>query len=780
MNRKPRFKPYRAPAGGWGSVNSLREILMREGIPASGALALTQQNKPDGFQCVSCAWSKPANPLAFEYCENGAKATVWEQTTARVTPEFFARHTLAELRSWPDHDLEEAGRLTHPMRYDRASDTYVPVEWEEAFSEIGHELRALSPDQVTFYASGRASLEASYMYSLLARMYGTNNLPDSSNMCHETTSVALPESIGVPVGTTTLEDFAATGCMFFFGQNVGSNSPRMLHQLQAASRRGVPIISFNPLRERGLERFANPQSPRQMLTGESTRISSQYHQVRAGGDLAAITGICKALFALDDEAQKAGTERVLDTRFIAEHTHGFEEFSTFVRDQDWSRIEEEAGLTRIALEAAAAVYARSGPTIGVYGMGLTQHRAGVQTVQNLVNLLLLRGNIGRVGAGICPVRGHSNVQGQRTVGITEKPSLVPLDRIEAQFGFAPPREAGLNTVEACEAIIAGRMRGFVSLGGNFIRAVPDRTRMEPAWLRLRLSVQISTKLNRSHLIPGEVTYILPCRGRTEIDIQATGPQAVSIEDTSSCIHGSRGMRDPASPYLLSEHAIIAGIARHTLPTNPKLDWEAWVADYGLIRDAIAETYPEDFHDFNDRMWKPGGFHRNLAARERVWKTKTGKANFVTPKGLGEEGGMAADGESAFRLITLRSNDQFNTTIYGYNDRFRGVDGTRMVVFVNRNDMDRLSLQEGQQVTLQTVAGDGVDRTMGGFRVTPYNIPEGCLGAYYPEANALLPIWHYAAGSKTPAAKSIPVRLLAHVAAGQAGITEHPDRAKVMA
>ena len=758
-DREVTIKPYEAPAGGWGSAKSLGNILAREGIPASGTLALSQQNKTDGFQCVSCAWSKPAHPLPFEFCENGAKATAWEITTARTTPEFFAAHTVTELRGWEDYNLEQEGRLTHPMRYDPVTDKYVTVSWDDAFREIGAELRAMEPDRVTFYASGRASLEASYMYGLFARMYGTNNLPDSSNMCHESTSVALAASIGVPVGTTTLEDFDHADCYFFFGQNVGSNSPRMLHQLQSAAKKHAPIISFNPLRERGLERFTNPQSVKEMLTGETTRVSSQYHQVKTGGDIAAISGLCKALLEMDDAAKQEGRPAVLDWEFIEGQTHGFDAFAKYIRSQSWAKLVRCSGLSQNALESAAAVYARCNAVIGIYGMGLTQHRAGVQAVQMVVNFLLMRGNIGKIGSGVCPVRGHSNVQGQRTVGISEKPELVPLDKIAEQYGFEPPRHTGLNTVEACEKIIEGEMRGFISLGGNFIRAVPDRDRMEPAWASLRLSVQIATKLNRSHLVPGEVTYLLPCKGRIEIDEQATGRQAVAIEDTSACIHGSRGMRDPASPELQSEPAIIAGIAKQTLKPNPKVDWDAWVGDYALVRDAIAETYPEQFHDFNKRLFEPGGFYRNIKARERIWMTDTKTAKFIVPDSLDEDDDMPSTGPDVFRLMTLRSNDQFNTTIYGYDDRFRGVKGTRMVLFINTLDMDRLGLADGQTVGMETISVDGIERRMFGFRVTPYNIPEGCLGAYYPEANALLPLGHYAIGSKTPAAKSIPVRIL---------------------
>ncbi len=677
---QPEIEPYAGPAGGWGSVKSVEGILAQEGRLISGNLVLLKQNKPDGFACVSCAWAKPAEPHPFEYCENGAKATAWELTDARTTPEFFAQHTLAELRTWSDYALEKAGRLTHPMRWDAASDTYVAVPWAEAFEEIGQELRTLDPRQVVLYCSGRASLETAYMWGLFARLYGTNNLPDSSNMCHESTSVALPETIGVSVGTVTLDDFEQTDGILFFGQNVGSNSPRMLHPLQEASKRGVPVVTFNPLRERGLERFTNPQAPTEMLTGAETRISSQYHQVKAGGDIAAIMGLCKALLAADEEAQASGGARVLDVAFIAEHTHGFQAFADAVHGCAWPDLERRSGLSRAALESAAAEYARAKAVIAIYGMGLTQHRTGVENVQMVVNLLLLRGNIGKPGAGICPVRGHSNVQGQRTVGISEKPELVPLDRLKEQYGFEPPRWTGMNTVEACEGIIHGQVKGFLGLGGNFIRAVPETAAMEAAWPKLRLTVQISTKLNRNHLVHGEIAYILPCLGRIEIDEQATGPQAVTVEDSTACIHGSRGMAKPASEHLLSEPKIVAELAKATLALNARVPWDDWVADYGRIREALEESYPDIFHDINQRMFEPGGFHRPLPARERVWKTETGKANFTVPKSLNENPDAPAREDDVLQLVTVRSNDQFNTTIYGYHDRFRGVKGTRMVLF----------------------------------------------------------------------------------------------------
>ena len=757
---EPDISPYPGPAGGWGSVRSVEEVLWREGRLASGNVLMLKQNKPDGYACVSCAWAKPAEPHPFEYCENGAKATAWELTQNRVTPAFFAAHTVAELRTWSDHDLEEAGRLTEPLKWDAATDTYRPVTWAQAFEEIGAELRRIDPREAVLYCSGRASLETSYMWGLFARLYGTNNLPDSSNMCHESTSVALPESIGVPVGTITLDDFETTDCILFFGQNVGTNSPRMLHPLQEASKRGVPIVTFNPLRERGLERFTNPQSPAEMLTGSETRISSQYHQVKAGGDVAAIMGVCKALLEIDEVEVAAGRPGVLDREFIDTHTQGFEAFGAAVRRTDWTAIEWRSGLARAALQQAAHTYARAERVLGIYGMGLTQHRTGVENVQMVANLLLLRGNIGKPGAGICPVRGHSNVQGQRTVGISEKPELVPLDRLRELYGFEPPRWTGLNTVEACEAIIAGRVKAFLGLGGNFIRAVPETAAMEEAWPRLRLTVQVSTKLNRNHLVHGEISYILPCLGRIEIDEQAGGPQAVSVEDSTACIHGSRGIARPAGDNLLSEPAIVAGLAKAVLAPNPRVPWDAWVADYARVRDAIEATYPEDFRDFNKRLFEPGGFHRPIAARERVWKTKTGKANFIAPRSLDENPDIEAAPERAdvLQLLTVRSNDQFNTTIYGFHDRFRGVKGTRMVLFMNAGDVERFGLTEGGLVTLTTAVDDGIVRQVTGFRVTPYSIPEGCCAAYYPECNPLIPLWHHAEGSKVPAAKSVPVRV----------------------
>ena len=755
MAGKVTIKPYDGPAGGWGSAESLIKYVGKEGV-ARVTPALLHQNKNGGFMCVSCAWAKPAESHPAEFCENGAKASAWELTTKTIDAAFFNKHTVTELLTWPDHDLEEVGRLTQPLRYDPVDDRYVPVAWQDAFAEIGRELRAIDPHAAVFYASGRASLETSYMYQLFARLYGSNNLPDSSNMCHETTSVALPKSIGVPVGTITLEDFDETECILYFGQNVGVNSPRMLHWLEGVRKRGVPLVTFNPLRERGLERFTNPQSPTEMLTGHETKISSHYHQVTGGGDLAALIGIAKAVFALEDEAKSKGGQSVLDHAFIAEHTHGFEQFEAKMRSCSWADIQTNSGLTRAELEETARIYAHSIATMAMYGMGLTQHRNGVETVQMLINLLLMKGNMGRPGAGICPVRGHSNVQGQRTVGISEKPELVPLDRLKELYAFEPPRWHGLTTVDACQGIVDGSVTAFVALGGNFVRAVPDQEIMEQAWRRLRLSVQVSTKLNRNHLTCGEVSFILPCLGRTEIDIQKSGPQAVSVEDSTACIHGSRAVAKPIADSLLSEPRIVAEMAKATLDQNPKIDWDDWVDDYGMVRDAIEATYPDQFKDFNKRLWEPGGFKRPLGARDRIWKTDTGKANFITPDAMNSHG-LDLGGDT-LRLITLRSNDQFNTTVYGYHDRFRGVDGTRMILFVNALDMERLDLDEAEEVTLVGDANGTMPREVSGLRVVPYDIPPGCVGAYFPECNPLIALSHYAEESKVPAFKSIPVTI----------------------
>jgi len=754
---------HEGAAGGWGSVSGMSQVLLREKPTPASMDTLLHQNKPHGFMCSSCAWGKPKKPHRFEFCENGAKSTLWELTSDRCTPAFFAEHTVTELLDWADFDLEMQGRLTEPMRYDAATDRYVACSWNEAFEGIGATLKTLDPKSVVFYASGKSALEQSYLYGLTARFYGNNNLPDSSNMCHETTSVALKKVIGSPVGTCVLEDFESCDAIFYFGQNPGSNSPRFLHPLQEAVKRGCRIVTFNPVREQGLVRFVNPQNPLQMLTGHATELSHLYFQVRPGGDIAAIMGICKHLFALDAAAGPERSRPIIDRTFIGLHTSEFADFAAKVQATDWVDIERESGLTRADLEAAADVYATSERIIAVYGMGLTQHVHGSQSLGMMVNLMLLGGHIGREGTGVCPVRGHSNVQGQRTVGISEKPELVPLDVLAKQFDFEPPRDKGMGTVEACEGIIAGTVSGFISLGGNFVRAVPDREVVEAAWTTQALTVYIATKLNRSHLVHGKASYLLPCLTRSEEDVQAGGSQSVSMEDSFSHIHGSIGKRAPASEHLLSEVAIVAGIAKATLPPNPAWRWDEWTADYGLIRDLIEQTYPDQFKDYNARMFDAGGFYRGNPARERDWKTETGKARFTTPSVLSAVG--VGDAPGRYHLITMRSNDQFNTTIYGHSDRLRGLEGSRAVLLMNPADIDRDGLHAGQVVSLVGDAGDAASRAVGGLTVTPFNLPSGCVGGYYPEMNPLMPLWYHDVASKTPAAKGVPVRILATTPAG---------------
>ena len=755
MMTDKRTVEYHGATGGWGSLEGITQVFGREWNTPAVLETLARQNKPKGFMCVSCSWAKPADYHTFEFCENGAKATLWELTTRRCTPEFFAKHTVTDLRGWSDYDLEQEGRLTHPLRYEPSTDKYVPCTWDEAFQAIGRELKQLDPKSVIFYSSGRASLETSYLYGLFARLYGNNNLPDSSNMCHETTSVALKKTIGVGVGTVIYDDLAKSDAMFFFGQNPGSNSPRFLHPLQDAAKRGVQIITFNPIREKGLIEFINPQSPTEMLTGKATPISTQYHQVKAGGDIAALLGLCKHVFAADDIAKARGRQ-VIDHEFVKQHTTDFDKFEAMVRALDWAVIEEESGLTRAALEAAGQVYVEAERVTAFYGMGLTQQVHGFENVAMVVNLMLLKGNIGRDGAGVSPVRGHSNVQGQRTVGIAEKPEEVPLDKFAEQFGFEPPRDKGMNTVDTCEGILSGKVRAFIGLGGNFVRAIPEREKMEAAWTTMRLTVQVATKLNRSHLVNGEVAYLLPCLGRTEEDVQATGAQAVSMEDTFSHIVGSIGRRKPASPDLLSEVAIVAGLAKATLPPNPRLKWDEWVGNYALIREEIEETYSDKFHRYNERMWQPGGFYKGNKARERVWETPQGKAVFTTPGVLSATGFKDAPGR--YRLITLRSNDQFNTTIYGFSDRLRGIEGRRDVLLMNPDEIARAGLHDGQMVSLVGDAEDGVHREAGPLKVTPFKLPDGCIASYYPEMNPLIPLAHHDKASKTPAAKAVPVRI----------------------
>ena len=747
-----------SPSGGWGSMKGMARIYGETWPSPAVTRSLGRMNKPKGVMCGSCAWPKPANYSAFEFCENGAKATMWEMTSARCPPEFWAdaAHSVTALRDWKDHDLEMTGRLTHPLRYNAETDRYEEVSWDDAFAAIGATLQSLPKESAVFYASGHAGLEASYLYALLARAYGNNNLPQSSNMCHETTSVGLTKVIGSPVGTIVWDDLAQADAFFFFGQNPGTNSPRFLHPLKDCKDRGGKIVTFNPVIEQGLVSFVDPQSPTAMLTGKETKISDQYHQLKAGGDVAVLLGLCKCVVEADDKAKAAGKAEVIDHKFVEQHTTGVDEFIQSCRDATWAEIERESGLSEAAIRQAADVYIAAERVIGVYGMGLTQHTHGALNIAMLVNLLLLRGNIGRPGAGCCPVRGHSNVQGQRTVGIAEKVKLVPLDKLRELFGFDPPTKDGVNIVEAVEGLFDGSVRAFVSLGGNLVRAVPDQARMEQAWAAQDLTVMVSTKLNRSHLFPAKQAFILPCLGRFETDEQATGAQTITTEDSFSMISGSIGYRPPVSDAVKSELAIVTGIAKASVPAMPGLKWDEWTADYGLVRDLIEHTYPDDFRDFNGRMYEAGGFYRGNGAHERIWKTPEGKAVFTTPGQLNSLGFQDAPGR--FRLITMRSNDQFNTTIYGYSDRLRGLEGSRDILLMCPDDIAEAGLTDGQSVTLVTDVDDGQDRRLTGLTLTAYKLPRGTIAGYYPECNVLVPIGHHDELSKTPASKSVPVRV----------------------
>jgi molybdopterin-dependent oxidoreductase alpha subunit len=754
---KPDVRTYTSPAGGWGALQATSEALVEQGIAASGAATLLRMNQPEGFDCPGCAWPDPKHTSSFEFCENGAKAVAWEATVKRCTPEFFAGHTVEELKAWNDFDLEMQGRLTHPMVYDKASDKYVAVSWEDAFARIGALLRGLeSPHQAEFYTSGRASNESAFLFQLFAREFGTNNFPDCSNMCHEASSVGLPQSIGVGKGTVLLDDFDLADCILIFGQNPGTNSPRMMTSLRKASRRGARIISFNPFSERALERFQAPQDPIEMASMTSTPISSRIFQVRVGGDAAALKGIMKACLEEDERAIAADQPRVLDVDFIAGHTHGFETFAADLKAASWEEIERVCGLSRADLRSVACAYLEADKTILVYGMGITQHRCGTENVRLLTNLAMLRGNIGRPGAGMCPVRGHSNVQGNRTVGITEKPTPAFLDRIRDYFGFEPPRKHGHNVVDAIEAMQRGDAKIFIALGGNLSAAAPDTRATAAAMQKLDLTVQISTKLNRGHLVHGKEAFILPCLARSEIDTQETGPQAITVEDSMSMVHASRGMNAPASDLLKSESAIVASLARATLGNRSKVQWEWLIADYDRVRDAIEQVF-SIFQGYNARIRVPGGFHLTSLARERIWATPSGKAEFAVFPGLYED---PCPTESDFLwLTTMRSHDQYNTTLYSLSDRYRGVFGQRKVVFINEKEMARHGVAAGDFVELTTVATDGVHRAVGGLKVVPYRLPDGCCGAYYPEANPLVPLYAHDPQSGTPSYKAIPVRLV---------------------
>lgn len=763
---KGHISPYSNPAGGWGALKYVALNLYRERVSAGNLSTLFSQNQPDGFDCPGCAWPDRAHTSTFEFCENGVKAVAAEATSKRVRAEFFAKYTVAQLMEQTDYELEQHGRLTDPMVYDSASDKYVPIAWADAYKLIGRHLNALDgPNRAAFYTSGRASNEAAYLYQLFVRMYGTNNFPDCSNMCHEATSRGLPQTVGVGKGTVTLDDFEHADTLLLFGQNPATNHPRMMGELRECAKRGATIVSINPLKERGLERFQDPQSPGEMVTNGSTHISNMFVQPKLGGDFALIKAIAKRLVELDDKAMAAGLSRVLDTDFIAEHTVGFHNFARDLRDESWHVLIEESGISREQIEELTLLYATSERVICTWGMGLTQHKNSVQAIQMLSNLMMMRGNIGKPGAGLCPVRGHSNVQGDRTVGIEEQPSVEFLDRLQKVYDFEPPRHHGLDVVNTIHAMLDGRVKVFIGLGGNFAQATPDTPL---TWQGLRncdLTVHIATKLNRSHLIHGRDALILPTLGRTEIDLQNGVAQGVTVEDSVSMVHISYGINQPASPNLMSEVAIVANIAQATLGSK-KVDWLRFAGDYALIRDEIEKVF-DDFYDYNERIAKPGGFHLKVASREREWLTPSGKAQFLVnavDRDTPIHRARAIHGKRLLTMMTTRSHDQYNTTIYGLDDRYRGVFGLRRVIFINKEDLHMLGFQAGGRVDVTSVWPDGVQRRADDFLLVEYDIPRGCVGAYYPETNPLVPLESVADLANTPTSKSIPVLL--HPAQGE--------------
>ncbi|MCF1298176.1 FdhF/YdeP family oxidoreductase [Acinetobacter baumannii] len=758
-----RIEPYTHPAGGWGALLSVARNLKRQDILGKGSITLLNINQPTGFDCPGCAWPEKKDAHAFNFCENGAKAVAFEATSKTVTPEYFAGHTVSWLSEQSDFFLEDLGRLTDPVRYDAATDKYVPISWDDAFKLIAQHLHALdNPDQAAFYTSGRASNEAAFLYQLFVRSFGTNNFPDCSNMCHETTSVGLLDSIGLGKGTVTLEDFDLADAIFSFGHNPGTNHPRMLGTLREVSKRGGNIIAINPIKERGLELFQDPQAPLEMMTNGSTPISRYYFQPKIGGDYALMLGILKHLHEWDKKALASGKPSVFDRNFIAVNTVGFDEMIAEVERTGWADLYKHSGLSPEHLEKLAKLFLESERSIFCWGMGITQHRHGTANVHMLANLLLARGQIGRPGAGLCPVRGHSNVQGDRTMGINELPSPKLLDNIDSVFGIKSPRKNGYGVVETIKAMAEGDIKVFIGLGGNFAVATPDTAYTQEALRKCNLTVHVATKLNRSHLVCGKDALILPCLGRTEIDEQLHGPQAITVEDSMSNVHLSAGRNTPISKNILSEPDIVARMAEAVLPES-QIKWKWYIESYDRIRDSIADVFDE-FHDFNLRVYKPGGFHLEHPANQHIWNTKSGKAQFlITPLeevyADKENQYAAAYTESkVYTLMTTRSHDQYNTTFYGLDDRYRGVFGQRRVLFMNQADIDEAGFEANQWVDIESVFSDGVKRIVHSFRIVPYNIPRGSLAAYYPETNPLVALSSHDKYAKIPASKSVPVIL----------------------
>jgi len=742
-------EPPKKKAAGLASVRSAFAHMHKHGhsVPSSIRI-LGHMNQTDGFDCPGCAWPDPDDRAALtEFCENGAKAAAWETTRRRLDWKFFQRHSIDDLARQSDYWLGLQGRLTQPLMLRPGSRFYEPIDWDEAFTRIADSLKALdSPNEAIFYTSGRTSNEAAFLYQLFVRAFGTNNLPDCSNMCHESSGVGLGETVGIGKGSVTLDDMHEADTIIVMGQNPGTNHPRMLTALQKAKKNGAQIIAINPLPEAGLMGFVNPKSPSQLLSG-GTQIADLFLQVQINGDVA----LLKALMCLLIEAEARSPGEVLDEDFIGLYTDGFAELRAHLESQDVDALIEAAGVTRADLEQAVEIILRSRKTIVCWAMGLTQHKNGVGNVREIVNFLLMRGSIGMPGAGTCPVRGHSNVQGDRTMGIHDRPSKALLDRIQEVFGFDPPREHGFNTVEAIHAMFEGRAKIFFAMGGNFLQAAPDTERTAHALEKCDLIVHVSTKLNRGHLVRGKWSIILPCLARSEVDSQAYGPQFVTVENSMGVVHSSHGHLKPADPELYSESAIVARLGQEVLGPETPVSWCWLIENYDRIRDLIADTIPS-FEDFNARVREPGGFHLHNGAREREFNTKSGKARFTVnpvpdlslPQG-------------AYRMMTVRTHDQYNTTVYGNDDRYRGIRGGRRVVFVNEEDMHEAGLAAGSKVDITNDFG-GKHRIAPRFTVVAYPIPRRCVATYFPEANILVPLDNYAEGSFTPASKDVVVRL----------------------
>ncbi|AUY49850.1 FdhF/YdeP family oxidoreductase [Streptomyces sp. CB01881] len=733
--------PQHAAAGLPAVGHSLR--MATEQMGARRTLAtLRKVNQPDGFDCPGCAWPEPGKTHTAEFCENGAKAVAEEATERRIHAEFFAAHPVAELAERSGYWLGQQGRLTAPMLLDEGATHYTPIGWDEAFALIAEELRALdTPDGAAFYTSGRTSNEAAFAYQLFARRLGTNNLPDCSNMCHESSGSALTETLGVGKGSVSLKDLYQADLIIVAGQNPGTNHPRMLSALERAKRAGATVVSVNPLPEAGLERFKNPQNARG-LVGHGTKLTDLFLQIRLGGDLALFRALNQLI--LDKDA--------VDHAFVAEHCHGFEEFAAEARETTREEVLAATGLPWEQIEELARMVLASEKVIVCWAMGLTQHKHAVPTIREVVNFLLLRGNVGRPGAGVCPVRGHSNVQGDRTMGIFERPSEAFLDALGGEFGFEPPRAHGYDSVDTIRAMRDGKVRVFFAMGGNFVAATPDTEVTEAAMRRCRLTVHVSTKLNRSHVVTGARALILPTLGRTDRDVTAKGAQFVSVEDSMGQVHSSRGGLRPPAPGLLSEVAIVCRLARAALGPQDNVPWEEFAVDYDTLRDRIARVVP-GFADFNEKVRRPGGFTLPHGPRDsRTFPTATGKANFtVNP--------LTAPEVPAGRLLlqTLRSHDQYNTTIYGLDDRYRGITGGRRVVLVNPADAAELGLAEGAYIDLVGEWKDGVERRAPHFKVVHYPVARGGAAAYYPETNVLVPLDSTADISNTPTSKAVVVR-----------------------